>query len=110
MRSVVYGCTRFHFLRLNLIPFLFLVFLVNVKIHLDIYRYKWGDNMAEEITIKKKSARRGDDGHKVVSVRMRDELIARLDALAETANRSRNEIINLLLESAVDIVNIEGEE
>ncbi len=66
--------------------------------------------MAEEITIKKKSARRGDDGHKVVSVRMRDELIARLDALAETANRSRNEIINLLLESAVDIVKIEGEE
>lgn len=41
---------------------------------------------------------------------MRDELIARLDALAETANRSRNEIINLLLESAVDIVKIEGEE
>ena len=60
--------------------------------------------MAEEIKIKKKSARRGDDGHKVVSVRMRDELIDRLDALAESANRSRNEIINLLLESAVDIV------
>ena len=66
--------------------------------------------MAEEIKIKKKSARRGDDGHKIVSVRMRDELIARLDELAGTANRSRNEIINLLLESAVDIVKIEGEE
>ncbi len=66
--------------------------------------------MAEEIRIKKKSTRRGDDGHKVVSVRMRDELIARLDVLAETANRSRNEIINLLLESAVDIVKIEDEE
>ena len=66
--------------------------------------------MAEEIKIKKKSVRRGDDGHNVVSVRMKDELIERLDALAETANRSRNEIINLLLESAVDIVKIEGEE
>lgn len=66
--------------------------------------------MAEEITIKKKSVRRGDDGHKIVSVRMKDELIARLDTLADTANRSRNEIINLLLESAVDIVKIEGEE
>ena len=63
--------------------------------------------MAEEIKIKKKSARRGDDGQKVVSVRMRDELIVRLVALAESANRSRNEIINLLLESAVDIVKIE---
>ena len=66
--------------------------------------------MAEEIKIKKKSTRREDDGHKVVSVRMRGELIERLDAIAETANRSRNEIINLLLESAVDIVKIEGEE
>ncbi len=63
--------------------------------------------MAEEITIKKKSERRGDDGHKIVSVRMKEELIARLDDLAIKSNRSRNEIINLLLESAVDIVKIE---
>jgi len=63
--------------------------------------------MAEEITIKKKLERKGDDGHKVVSVRMREELIARLDDLAVESNRSRNEIINLLLESAVNIVKIE---
>ncbi len=63
--------------------------------------------MAEEITIKKKSERRGDDGHKIVSVRMREELIARLDKLAIQSNRSRNEIINLLLESAIEIVKIE---
>lgn len=66
--------------------------------------------MAEEIKIKRKSGRRGDDGHKVVSVRMRDGLIERLDALAVSANRSRNEMINLLLEAAIDIVKIEGEE
>lgn len=66
--------------------------------------------MAEEIRIKKKSPRRGDDGHKVVSVRMSDELIERLDTLAKNANRSRNEIINLLLESAINIVKIEDEE
>ena len=66
--------------------------------------------MAEEIKIKKKTVRRGDDGHKVVSVRMSDELIERLDALAGAANRSRNEIVNLLLEAAVDIVKIEDEE
>ncbi len=62
--------------------------------------------MAEEIRIKKRAERKGDDGHKVVSVRMREELIARLDTLAAQANRSRNEIINLLLEAAVDIVKI----
>ena len=63
--------------------------------------------MAEEIKIKKKSAKRGDDGHKVVSVRMKDELISRLDQLAYDSNRSRNELINLLLEASVDIVKIE---
>ena len=38
--------------------------------------------MAKEIKITKKAARRGDDGYKIVSVRMRDEMIARLDALS----------------------------
>jgi len=63
--------------------------------------------MAEEIRIKKKATRRGDDGYKVVSVRMREELIQRLDALSLKTNRSRNELINLLLTSAVDIVKVE---
>lgn len=63
--------------------------------------------MAEEIRITKKAARRGDDGHKVVSVRMKEELLDRLDDLSGKTNRSRNELINLLLESAVDIVRIE---
>lgn len=63
--------------------------------------------MAEEIRIKKKVSRRGDDGHKVVSVRMKDELLDRLDQLSAETNRSRNELINLLLGAAVDIVKIE---
>lgn len=65
--------------------------------------------MAEEIKLTKKQPRRGDDGYKVVSVRMREGLIERLDELSAQTNRSRNEIINLLLESAVDIVKIEEE-
>ena len=63
--------------------------------------------MAEEIKIKKKVAKRGDDGYKIVSVRMKDELIDRLDKLSADTNRSRNELINLLLNAAVDIVKIE---
>lgn len=63
--------------------------------------------MAEEIKIKKKVSKRGDDGYKVVSVRMKDELIARLDKLSADTNRSCNELINLLLEASVDIVKIE---
>lgn len=63
--------------------------------------------MAEEIKIKKKVAKRGDDGYKIVSVRMKDELIERLEQLSAETNRSRNELINMLLTAAVDIVKIE---
>ena len=66
--------------------------------------------MAEEIRIKKKVAKKGDDGYKIVSVRMKDELIARLDELSFRSNRSRNEMINLLLEAAVKIVKIDDED
>ena len=62
-----------------------------------------------EIKITKKPEIKGDDGHKVISVRMKDELVARLDELAVRTNRSRNELINLLLDSALDIVSVEGE-
>ena len=63
--------------------------------------------MAEEIRIKRKAVCRGEDESRVVSVRMRDGLIARLDKLSEQTNRSRNELINLLLEAAIDIVKVE---
>lgn len=65
--------------------------------------------MAEEIRITKKAARKGDDGYRVVSVRMRDETIERLDVLSAKTNRSRNELINILLESAIDIVKVDEE-
>ena len=58
--------------------------------------------MNREIKITKKTARRGEDGHKVVSVRMKDETIAKLDDLSVQTNRSRNELINILLEAALD--------
>lgn len=63
--------------------------------------------MAEEIRITKKLPRKGDDSYRIVSVRMKETLLERLDALSAKSNRSRNELINLLLESAVDIVKID---
>ena len=63
--------------------------------------------MTKEIKIKKKVPKYGDDGYKVVSVRMKDELLDRLDQLSNDTNRSRNELINLLLSSALDIVKVE---
>ena len=40
---------------------------------------------------------------------MKDELLERLEALSAQTNRSRNELINLLLNAAIDIVRVEEE-
>ena len=63
--------------------------------------------MAKDKTITKKNNKRGEDGYKIVSVRMKDETIERLDKLSAETNRSRNELINFLVLSALDIVKIE---
>lgn len=63
--------------------------------------------MAKEIKITKKQNRKGDDGYKIVSVRMKEEMIEQFDHLSAQTNRSRNELINILLESAIKIVKVE---
>ena len=63
--------------------------------------------MEKEIKITKKAARRGDDGYKVVSVRMKEEMIERLDDLSAKTNRSLNELSDLLLDAAMEIVKVE---
>ena len=56
-----------------------------------------------EIEIKKKKLR-GEDGYKLLSIRIPLELYERLDQIAEEANTSRNEIINILLEEGAKAV------
>lgn len=41
--------------------------------------------------------RRGEDGFKMISVRIREETLAELDRIASESNYSRNELINLIL-------------
>lgn len=66
-----------------------------------------GDNITEEIKIKKKYNRKEHDIYRIVSVRMKEEMIGQLDELSAQTNRSRNELINILLESAIRIVKVE---
>lgn len=61
--------------------------------------------MSDFIDIKKKRLK-GEDGTKVISVRLKDELLEQLDTLSAQSNRSRNELIGLLLEDAVKRVRI----
>ena len=60
--------------------------------------------MDSKIKISKKPLRKGEDGHKVISVRMKEEIALRLDELSAKTNRSRNELINLLLSAALSEV------
>ena len=57
--------------------------------------------MKEKLIIKKKSLK-GEDGFKTFSIRVKDETVENLDALSKETNRSRNELINILLEYAID--------
>ena len=58
------------------------------------------------IKIHKKSEVKGEDGHKVFSIRIKDESLAALDELAIKSNRSRNELINMLLEHSIKNVEV----
>ena len=60
-----------------------------------------------EILLTVKRQKRGDDGHKIVSVRMKEDLLEQLDKLSSETHRSRNEIINILLEHAVQVVKLQ---
>ena len=57
--------------------------------------------MKEKLIIKKKCLK-GEDGYKTFSIGIKDETVANLDALSKQTNRSRNELINILLDYAIE--------
>ena len=50
--------------------------------------------------------KKGDDGYKVISIRIKDGTLQKLDELSQKSNRSRNEIINIILENSIEDVEI----
>ena len=56
--------------------------------------------MKEKLIISKK-ALKGEDGYKVFSVRIKDETVTALDKISAETNRSRNELINIFLDYAI---------
>jgi len=57
--------------------------------------------MKEKLVIKKKSLK-GEDGYKTFSIRIKDETVDKLNALSNQTNRSRNELINILIDYAIE--------
>ena len=60
--------------------------------------------MAKEPLIIKK---RGEDGNKLISVRIKEDTLEALDKLATESNYSRNELINIILKYGIDNIKIE---
>ena len=57
----------------------------------------------EPLVIKK----RGEDGNRIISVRIKEDTLSSLDRLAAETNYSRNELINLILAHGLDNIKIE---
>lgn len=57
----------------------------------------------EPLIIKK----RGEDGNKIITVRIREDILAGLDRLANESNYSRNELINIILDYGVKNIEIQ---
>lgn len=57
--------------------------------------------MKEKLVINKKLLK-DEDGYKTFSIRIKDETVNKLDELAKISNRSRNELINVLIDYAIE--------
>ena len=60
--------------------------------------------MKNEPLILKK---RGEDGSRVITVRIKEDILASLDQLAAESNYSRNELINIILRHEIENIKIE---
>ena len=57
--------------------------------------------MKDKLIIKKKSLK-GEDGYKTFSVRIKEETVDMLDDLSQKTTRSRNDLINILIDFAIN--------
>ena len=57
----------------------------------------------EPLIIKK----RGEDVSRVITVRIKEDILASLDQLAAESNYSRNELINIILRHGIENIKIE---
>ena len=63
----------------------------------------------DELVIRPKRLR-GEDGYRTFSVRLRSEIVERMDEIAQETGHSRNELIGLFLEYALGHCRLERKE
>lgn len=57
--------------------------------------------MKDKLIITKRDLK-GEDGYKTFSIRIKEETVVNLDRLSKSTNRSRNELINMLIDFAIE--------
>lgn len=62
-----------------------------------------GNNNENTLIIKK----RGEDGNRLITVRIKVETLTKLDQIAAETNYSRNELINIILKYGIENLKIE---
>ena len=63
--------------------------------------------MSNDKLIIKPKRIKGDDGYKTFSIRVREDLVEKIDGISSQTGRSRNELIGMFLEYAVERCTIE---
>lgn len=58
--------------------------------------------MSKELKITKKNNLKGDDGYKTFSIRIKENTVNKLDVISSQTNRSRNELINIMLDFSIE--------
>lgn len=65
--------------------------------------------MNEDRLVLSSQKLRGEDGHRTLAVRLKQKIVARLDDLSGKTSTSRNKLIGILLEYALDHCVVEHE-
>ena len=60
----------------------------------------------DELVLRPKRVR-GEDGYRTFSVRVKEDTVAKLDAIASRTGHSRNELIGIFLEYAAEHCRVE---
>lgn len=66
--------------------------------------------MSGDKLIVKSKRPKGEDGCRTFSVRIREEIVLRMDTIAARTGRSRNELVGIFLEYALDHCELEEDE
>ena len=65
--------------------------------------------MKNDGLIVKPKRPKGEDGYKVFSVRIKEDTVAKIDAISMQTGRSRNELIGMFLDYAAERCKVEKE-